>query len=92
MSDFINPLVKFSYTILNPDGTPHQKSWIINLSYVLSIEASGQNDLKVFMSNDQVVNIELGNEMNNDEVMDEILSMSAAGNDYSVYRINAYYK
>ncbi len=51
-----------------------------------------QNDLKVFMSNDQVVNIELGNEMNNDEVMDEILSMSAAGNDYSVYRINAYYK
>ncbi len=92
MVDIINPMVKFSYTILNPDGAPDQKSWIINLSYIIAIEATGQNDLKLYLSNDQIISIELGTDLSNSDVMEEILSTKAVGNDYSVYRINAYFK
>ncbi len=92
MSDYYNPLIKFSYTILDPDGIPQQKSWIVNLSYVISIESTGANDLKIYLNNDQVISVDLGYDLNAEDVMDEILSMSAVGNDYSVYRIDTFQK
>jgi N-acetyl-beta-hexosaminidase len=92
LADSHNPLIKFSYTLLNPDGVPYQKSWIVNLAYVVTIEASGSNDLKLYLRNDQVVSIELGEEQGAEEVMEEILSLSAVGHNYSVYRINTFRK
>jgi len=92
MSDTYSPFVKFTYTILDPDGLPQQKSWLINLSYVVSIESGNNNDLKLFMSNDQVIIVELGHDYVSSEVMAEILDFSAEGLDYSVYKINSFEK
>ena len=46
MSETYSPFVKFTYTVLDPEGLPQQKSWLLNLSYVLSIESGNNNDLK----------------------------------------------
>ena len=92
MSEQYSPFVKFTYTILDPDGLPQKKSWLMNLSYVISIESGNNNDLKIFPSNDQTIEIELGRDYNSFDLMNEILDLSAEGLDYNVYKINAFGK
>ena len=92
MSEQYSPFVKFTYTILDPDGLPQKKSWLMNLSYVISIESGNNNDLKIFLSNDQTIEIELGRDYNSFDLMNEILDLSAEGLDYNVYKINAFGK
>ena len=92
MSETYSPFVKFTYTVLDPDGLPQQKSWLLNLSYVVSIESGNNNDVKVFMSNDQIIVIELGRDDTATSLMNEILDLSAEGLDYNVYKINSFEK
>ena len=90
MSEFITQFVKFTYTILNPQGIPKSKSWIINLHHVVSIEATQENDLKIFLNNNQMISISLGREIDVEEVMEDILSLTAEGKNYSVYKIDSF--
>ena len=92
MSETYSPFVKFTYTILDLDGLPQQKSWLLNLSYVVSIESGNNNDVKVYMSNNQIIVIELGRDYTATIVMNEILDLSAEGLDYNVYKINSFEK
>tara|TARA_B100001250_G_C19476688_1_gene646891 strand:+ start:47 stop:331 length:285 start_codon:yes stop_codon:yes gene_type:complete len=92
MSDTYSPFVKFTYTILDLDGNPQKKSWILNLSYMVSVESGNNNDLKVYMANEQVVNIELGRDYDASKLLDELLDLSAEGLDYNVYKINSFEK
>ena len=87
MSD--SPFVKFTYTILDLDGHPQNKSWLLNLTYVVSVESGNSNDIKVYMANDQVVTVELGKDYDASHLLDELLDLSAEGLDYSVYKINS---
>ena len=90
MSELISQFVKFTYTILNPQGIPISKSWIINLHHIVSVEATIDNNLKVFLNNNQMISISLGREMDVEEIMEDILSLSAKGKDYSVYKIDSF--
>ena len=90
MPEHISQFVKFTYTILNPHGIPKSKSWIINLHHVVSVEATADNDIKVFLINNQMIYISLGREMDVEEVMEDILSLSAKGKNYSVYKIDSF--
>ena len=90
MSEFISQFVKFTYTILNPHGIPQCKSWIINLHHVVSVEATQENDLKIFLNNNQMISISLGREIDVEEVMEDILSLTAEGKNYSVYKIDSF--
>ena len=90
MSKFITQFVKFTYTILNPRGIPQSKSWIINLYHVVSVEATQENDLKIFLNNNQMISISLGREIDVEEVMEDILSLTAEGKNYSVYKIDSF--
>ncbi|MAJ45590.1 MAG: hypothetical protein CMF96_12735 [Candidatus Marinimicrobia bacterium] len=90
MSEFISQFVKFTYTILSPQGIPKSKSWIINLHHIVSVEATAENDLKIFLINNQMISISLGRDMDTEEIMDDILSMSAEGKNYSVYKIDSF--
>ena len=90
MSEFISQFVKFTYTILDPQGIPKSKSWIINLHHVVSVEATAGNDIKIFLDNNQMISIALGQGMDVEEVMDDILSLSAEGKNYSVYKIDSF--
>jgi hypothetical protein len=92
MSDSYSPFVKFTYTILDLEGLPQQKSWLLNLSYVISIESGNNNDLKIFLNNNQVIEVELGRDYNAVTLMNEILDLSAEGLDYNVYKINSFEK
>tara|TARA_Y100001970_G_C13809908_1_gene639487 strand:+ start:226 stop:510 length:285 start_codon:yes stop_codon:yes gene_type:complete len=92
MSDTYSPFVKFTYTVLDLDGNPQKKSWILNLSYMVSVESGNNNDLKVYMANEQVVNIELGRDYDASKLLDELLDLSAEGLDYNVYKINSFEK
>ena len=92
MSETYSPFVKFTYTVLDPDGLPQQKSWLLNLSYVVNIESGNNNDLKIYMSNDQVIIIELGHDYLATEIMNQIARLSAEGLDYNVYKINSFDK
>ena len=92
MSDSYSPFVKFTYTILDLEGLPQQKSWLLNLSYVISIESGNNNDLKIFLNNNQVIEVELGRDYNAATLMNEILDLSAEGLDYNVYKINSFEK
>ena len=89
MSDTYSPFVRFTYTILDLDGRPQKKSWILNLSYIVSVESGNSNDLKISMANDQVVTIELGRDYDASKLLDELLDLSAEGLDYNVYKINS---
>ncbi len=84
-----SPFIKFTYTILDHQGLPQQKSWIVNLSYIVSVEKTASNDLKMFLTNRQIVTIALGEELDAADVMNEILNLSAVGHDYNVYKIEA---
>ena len=90
MSEYIPQFVKFTYTILDPQGMPISKSWIINLMHIVSVEATAGNDIKIFLDNNQMISISLGRDMDVEEVMDDILSLSAEGKNYSVYKIDSF--
>ena len=76
MSDSYSPFVKFTYTILDLEGLPQQKSWLLNLSYVISIESGNNNDLKIFLNNNQIIEVELGRDYNAATLMNEILDFT----------------
>ena len=90
MSEFITKFVKFTYTILNPRGIPQSKSWIINLHHIVSVEGTQENDLKIFLNNNQMISISLGREIDVEKVMEDILSLTAEGKNYSVYKIDSF--
>ena len=90
MEEYISKFVKFTYTILDLHGIPQSKSWIINLNYVISVETTAANDLRIILTNNQIISIDVGREIDANEVMDEILSMSAEGKNYSVYKIDSF--
>ena len=90
MSEFISQFVKFTYTILSPQGVPESKSWIINLHHIISMESNAENDIKIFLINNQLISISIGRDIDAEEIMDEILSMSAVGKNYSVYKIDSF--
>tara|TARA_B110000116_G_C16779763_1_gene557674 strand:- start:849 stop:1133 length:285 start_codon:yes stop_codon:yes gene_type:complete len=92
MSDTYSPFVRFTYTILDLDGRPQKKSWMLNLSYIVSVESGNSNDLKINMANDQVVTIEVGRDYDSSKLLDELLDLSAEGLDYNVYKINSFEK
>ena len=92
MSDAYSPFVKFTYTVLDLDGRPQKKSWMLNLSYIVSVESGNANDLKIYMANDQIVTIELGRDYDASKLLDELLDLSAEGLDYNVYKINSFEK
>ena len=92
MSDAYSPFVKFTYTVLDLDGRPQKKSWMLSLSYIISVESGNANDLKIYMANDQVVNIELGRDYDASKLLEELLDFSAEGLDYNVYKINSFEK
>ena len=92
MSDTYSPFVKFTYTLLDSDGHPQQKSWMLNLSYIVSVESGNSNDLKIYMANEQVVTIELGRDYDASKLLNELLDLSAEGLDYNVYKINGFEK
>ena len=92
MSDTYSPFVRFTYTILDLDGRPQKKSWMLNLSYIVSVESGNSNDLKISMANDQVGTIELGRDYDASKLLDALLDLSAEGLDYNVYKINSFEK
>ena len=92
MSDTYSPFVKFTYTVLDLDGRPQKKSWMLNLSYIVSVELGNSNDLKIYMENEQIVTIELGRDYNASKLLNELLDLSAEGLDYNVYKINSFEK
>ena len=75
-----SPFVKFTYTILNPDGTPNVKSLIIHISSIVTIESLSHHDMKFILTNNQVININIGKDNNADRVMNEILQRLLAMN------------
>ena len=84
-----SPFVKFTYTILSPNGTPSVKSLIIHVSSIVTIESLSNHDLKFILTNNQVININLGKDNNAEQLMNEILKLEATGINYSVYKINS---
>ena len=90
MTDSYSPFVRFTYTLLDPDGSPKKKSWLLNLSYVISIESGNANDIKIYMTNNQIITIELGRDYEASKLLDELLDCSAEGIDYNVYKINSF--
>jgi len=92
MSDTYSPFVKFTYTVLDLDGCPQKKSWMLNLSYIVSVESGNSNDLKIYMENNQIITIELGRDYDASKLLDKLLDLSAEGLDYNVYKINSFEK
>jgi len=92
MSDTYSPFVKFTYTVLDLDGRPQKKSWMLNLSYMVSVESGNSNNLKIYMANEQVVTIELGRDYDASKLLNELLDLSAEGLDYNVYKISSFEK
>ena len=85
-----SPFVKFTYTVLDLNGLPEIKSWIINITNIVSIQCITNDEMKIYLSNNQIVNVNLGKDYNSNKVMDEILKLKATGLDYNVYKINNY--
>ena len=92
MSDNYSPFMKFTYTIVDPKGVPQQKCQLVNLNFIINIESGNNNDLKIYMSNNQIINIELGRDYKAAELIDEILYLWAEGVDYNVYNISSFNK
>ena len=92
MPDTYSPFVRFTYTVLDLDGRPQKKSWMLNLSYIVSVESGNSNDLKIYMANEQIITIELGRDYDASKLLDELLDLSAEGLDYNVYKINSFEK
>lgn len=92
MSDLYSSFVKFTYTIVDPKGVPDQKCYLLNLNFIVNIESGNNNDIKIYMSNNKIIDIELGRDYNASKLMEEILDSSAEGSDYNVYNINSFNK
>ena len=89
MSDLYSSFVKFTYTIVDPKGIPEQKCYLLNLNFIVNIESGNNNDIKIYMSNNKIIDIELGRDYNASKLMEEILDLSAEGSDYNVYNISS---
>ena len=92
MSDLYSSFVKFTYTIVDPKGIPDQKCYLLNLNFIVNIESGNNNDIKIYMSNNKIIDIELGRDYNASKLMEEILDLSAEGSDYNVYNISSFNK
>ena len=89
MSKTNSPYVKFTYTLIGLNGNPQEKSYMLNLSYIVSIESISNHEIKITMSNGKVVFIDLGLNNKASVVMDDILDLTAVGSDYNVYNISS---
>ena len=63
-----SPFVKFTYTVLGLNGLPEVKSWIINITNIVSIKCTTNKELKIYLSNNQIVNVNLGKDYNSNNV------------------------
>ena len=84
-----SPYTKFTYTLVGRKGEPQEKSFVLNLNYVISIESTSNHELKIVMINNKIILIDLGVSNKASEVMDDILDLSAVGSDYNVYNISS---
>ena len=89
MSELYSPFVKFTYTIVDPNGVPQQKSYLLNLNFIVNVETGNNNDIKIFMSNNHIINIDVGKDYQVSTLLSEILDLSAEGADYNVYNISS---
>ena len=89
MSKINSPYIKFTYTLVGLDGEPEEKSYMLNLSYIISIESISNHELKITMYNDKNILIDLGLNNRASLIMDDILDLSAIGSDYNVYNISS---
>ena len=89
MSKTNSPYIKFTYTLVGIDGEPEEKSYMLNLSYIISIESTSNHHLKIIMYNNKSILIDLGLNNKASIIMDDILDLSAVGSDYSVYNISS---
>ena len=84
-----SPYTKFTYTLVGTKGEPQEKSFVLNLNYVISIESTSNHELKIVMVNNKIILIDLGPSNKASSVMDDILDLSAVGSDYNVYNISS---
>ena len=84
-----SPYTKFTYTLVGRKGEPQEKSFVLNLNYVISIESTSNHELKIVMVNNKIILIDLGSDNKASEVMDDILDLTAVGSDYNVYNISS---
>lgn len=84
-----SPYTKFTYTLVGRKGEPKEKSFLLNLNYVISIESTSNHELKIIMVNNKVILIDLGISNKASSVMDDMLDLSAVGSDYNVYNISS---
>jgi len=89
MSKINSPYIKFTYTLVGLDGEPEEKSYMLNLSYIISIESISNHELKITIYNDKNIVIDLGLNNRASHIMDAILDLSAIGSDYNVYNISS---
>mgnify|MGYP001223583993 FL=1 len=89
MSKTNSPYIKFTYTLVGIDGEPEEKSYMLNLSYIISIESTSNHHLKIIMYNNKSILIDLGLNNKASIIMDDILDLSAVGSDYNVYNISS---
>ena len=89
MSKSNSPYIKFTYTLIGLKGEPQEKSYMLNLSYIVSLESVTNHEIKITMSNGKIVLIDLGLSNKASNVMDDILDLSAVGSDYNVYNISS---
>ena len=89
MSKINSPYIKFTYTLVGLDGEPEEKSYMLNLSYIISIESISNHELKITIYNDKNIVIDLGLNNRASLIMDDILDLSAVGSDYNVYNISS---
>ena len=84
-----SPYTKFTYTLVGLEGDPQEKSFILNLNYIISIESASNHELKIILINNKIILIDLGIDNKASTVMDDILDLSAVGSDYNVYNISS---
>ena len=89
MSKVNSPYIKFTYTLIGSKGDPQEKSYMLNLSYIVSIESISRHEIKITMSNSKIILINLGLNSKASVIMDDILDLTAVGSDYNVYNISS---
>ena len=89
MSKLNSLYIKFTYTLVGLDGEPEEKSYMLNLSYIISIESTSNHHLKITLYNNKNILIDLGLNNKTATIMDDILDLSAVGSDYNVYNISS---
>ena len=89
MSKLNSLYIKFTYTFVGLDGEPEEKSYMLYLSYIISIESTSNHHLKITLYNNKNILIDLGLNNKTATIMDDILDLSAVGSDYNVYNISS---